>query len=106
MMGVAQYTFDVPVIKTSSALLLFTEAEAKEVEERDCFRCGKCVDHCPMGLLPLSLNQYSLHSQEDLFKKYNGMDCIECACCSYICPAKRHLSQSITIMRRDIMSRR
>ncbi|MCL1863106.1 MAG: electron transport complex subunit RsxC [Defluviitaleaceae bacterium] len=106
MMGVAHYTLDVPVIKTSSALLFFTEEESRVSDERNCFRCGKCVDHCPMGLLPLDLNKYVLANKIELFKKYNGMDCIECACCSYTCPAKRHLSQSISTVRRELLAAR
>jgi len=106
MMGVAHYTLDVPVIKTSSALLLFTAKEGKHLEERSCFRCGKCVEHCPMGLMPLELNKYAIHNNIERFNDFNGMDCIECACCSYICPAKRHLAQSISTVRRGLMSKR
>jgi len=106
MMGVSHYTFDVPVIKTSSALLLLTEKEGKIPKERNCIRCGKCVDVCPMGLMPMELNKFALFAHDEKFKSYNGMDCIECASCSYICPAKRHLAQSITVLRREIMAAR
>jgi electron transport complex protein RnfC len=106
MMGVSHYTFDIPVIKTSSAFLLFTEKESKSTPERDCFRCGKCVDHCPMGLMPLELNKFAIADHIERFKEYNGMDCIECGCCSYICPAKRHLTQSISTVRRELLAAR
>ena len=105
MMGVAMFTAEVPVIKTSSAFLALTEAEAKLPLEHNCIRCGKCLEHCPAGLMPLTLNQYAIHNERENFKAYNGMDCIECGCCSYVCPAKRHLTQSIRALRRDLMKK-
>jgi len=104
MMGVAHYTLDVPIVKTSSSLLLLTHEEAMIEKERDCFRCSKCVESCPMNLLPLNLNQYAIRSEVEKFMKNNGMDCMECGCCTYICPAKRHLSQSISFIRREILA--
>lgn len=106
MMGVAMYTLDVPFIKTSSALICFTEKEAFLPPERNCIRCGKCVEHCPISLMPLELNQNVIHNEFDLFIKNNGLNCIECGSCSYVCPAKRHLAQSIRVTRRDLMSKK
>jgi electron transport complex protein RnfC len=106
MMGVAMYTLDVPVIKTSSAFLAFTEADGKLPAETNCIRCGKCVDHCPVGLLPLELNKFVVHNDKDKFVSFNGLDCIECGSCSYVCPAKRHLTQSIRVMRREQLAAR
>lgn len=106
MMGVAMFTLDVPVIKTSSAFLALTENEGKLPPEHNCIRCGRCVSHCPAGLLPLDLNQYVIHGERDHFSENNGLDCIECGSCSYICPAKRHLTQSIRAMRRELLAAR
>ncbi len=104
MMGVAMFDLDVPVIKTSSAIICLTEKEAQMPQEQNCIRCGKCVGHCPMNLMPLELNQYALRGEMDLFEKYRGLDCIECGSCSYVCPAKRHLAQSIRASRRNLMA--
>lgn len=106
MMGVAMFSLDVPVIKTSSAFLAFTEAEGLLPLEQNCIRCGRCITHCPAGLMPLDLNQYVLHGERDRFAAANGLDCIECGCCSYLCPAKRHLTQSIRAMRRELLAAR
>lgn len=106
MMGMAMFSLDVPMIKTSSALLCFSEEFAKIPPERNCIRCGKCVEGCPAGLLPLELNQYILYNEIDMFKKYNGTDCIECGSCSYVCPSKRHLAQSIRATRRDVLTKK
>ncbi|MDR2939666.1 MAG: electron transport complex subunit RsxC [Clostridiales bacterium] len=105
MMGVAMYDLDIPIIKTSSAILAFNKEEAVLPEERNCIRCAKCVDHCPMGLMPVELNKNAIYKDEVLFKKYNGLDCVECGSCSYICPAKRHLAQSIRSFKRAILSK-
>ncbi|MDR1532459.1 MAG: SLBB domain-containing protein, partial [Clostridiales bacterium] len=106
MMGVAMFSLDVPVIKTSSAFLCLTEEEARLPEERDCIRCGRCADHCPARLMPLDLNKYVIYGENDLFLKNHGLDCIECGSCSYVCPSKRHLAQSIRAARREALSRR
>jgi electron transport complex protein RnfC len=106
MMGVAMFSLDVPIIKTSSSILCFSELEAALPEERGCIRCGKCADHCPARLMPFELNQYVIHNQPDMFLSHNGLDCIECGSCSYVCPSKRHLAQSIRASRREAMSNR
>ncbi|MCI8804890.1 MAG: electron transport complex subunit RsxC [Clostridiales bacterium] len=104
MMGVAVYSLDVPLIKTSSAILCLTREEAELPEESNCIRCGKCVAHCPMGLMPLELNGDIIANDYEKFEKNHGLDCIECGSCSYVCPAKRHLAQSIRVTKRTVMA--
>ncbi|NMA84793.1 MAG: electron transport complex subunit RsxC [Epulopiscium sp.] len=103
MMGTPLFSLDIPIIKTSSAILCLTKEETELSAERACIRCGKCVDVCPMNLLPLSLNFHSLHEEWDAFEKENGLDCMECGSCSYICPAKRHLLQSIRTGKQTVL---
>ncbi len=95
MMGIAGYSLDVPVVKGTSGILAFTEAEATFRSASNCIRCGKCVNVCPMNLLPTMLNAYALRKDLDKCVEYNILDCIECGSCSYTCPAQRHLVQSI-----------
>lgn len=97
MMGIAQYSLQTSVVKHTNALLALAEKEAKLPQESPCIRCGKCVEVCPMELLPLYMNQHSLKGNTEELKKYNTNDCIECGCCSFACPAKRHLVQSIRL---------
>jgi len=104
MMGVAVYSLDIPLIKTSSAILCLTKAETELPEESNCIRCGKCVEHCPMGLMPLELNKDVIAKDYEAFEKNSGLDCIECGSCSFICPAKRHLAQSIRVTKRAVMA--
>ena len=106
MMGPAMYSLDVATTKTSSALLCFTKEEAVIPPESNCIRCGKCVDHCPMGLMPFELNQMALRGDGEAFVKNNGLDCIECGSCSFICPAKRQLAQSIRAEKKVQMAKK
>ena len=103
MMGAAQSTLEVPLIKVSSGIILMTEEEATRPPKQNCFRCGKCVDHCPLGLMPLDLSAYGERKDIENFKKYNGMDCTSCACCSYVCPAHRHVAGNIIEMKEEIL---
>lgn len=94
MMGMALSSLKTPVIKGTSGILCLTKQQAKLEEESSCIRCGKCMNACPMFLNPTKLNSLVLRGKYDEFEEYHGMDCIECACCSYVCPAKRHLTQT------------
>lgn len=95
MMGSAMSSVDVPVQKGTSAILCFTEEEMSPVPTSACIRCGKCVEVCPMGLVPNTLHMSAIHGKYEAFSAEHGMDCIECGCCSFTCPAKRDLVQSI-----------
>lgn len=94
MMGMAQ-PGDAPVVKGTTCVLVFNEARAKEEEEKSCIRCGRCIDACPMGLLPVTLSKLVERRKFETCPKYNVMSCDECGCCAYVCPAKIPLVQLI-----------
>ncbi|MCD5401797.1 electron transport complex subunit RsxC [candidate division NPL-UPA2 bacterium] len=87
MMGLAQYTLDVPVTKGTSGILCLREREAALREEMPCIRCARCVDTCPMGLLPTELRKEVRARRWEKLSDYNLLDCMECGCCQYVCPA-------------------
>ncbi|MCD6232285.1 electron transport complex subunit RsxC [Candidatus Aerophobetes bacterium] len=95
MMGITQYTLDVPVIKGTSGILVLTEEETKKTNEEPCIKCARCLDHCPMGLLPTILAHLVKKEKWEELEKYHIMDCLECGCCSYVCPSKIPLVQLI-----------
>lgn len=95
MMGIAQYTDDVPLIKSSNGLLLMNKGEAKKLEEGPCIRCAACVCSCPVGLMPCQINLASERALWSLASQYGATDCIECGICNYVCPSNRRLVQTI-----------
>ena len=95
MMGIAQYTDEVPVIKSSSGLLLMNKDEARILDEDPCIRCAACVRGCPVGLMPCQINLASERLLWDLTREYGASDCIECGICNYVCPSNRRLLQTI-----------
>jgi len=95
MMGIAQYTDEVPVIKSTTGVLLLSEKMAKVREEEVCIRCGACIRACSLGLMPCLINLSSEKSMWAEAKAYRALDCMECGLCNYVCPAKRQLTQSV-----------
>lgn len=107
MMGIAQHTTDVPVIKGTSGILALDEATAaKEEEEYPCIRCGRCQESCPMGLQPLYLKAYTDAAWWPFVERYRPLDCVECGTCSYRCPAGLPLVQWIRLAKAEIQARR
>jgi len=95
MMGIAQYTDDVPVIKSTTGVILLSEEEVSISEEQFCIRCGACIRECPVGLMPTLIDLSSRREFWPEAKRYGALDCIECGICSYVCPVNIRLVQSI-----------
>ena len=104
MMGKALFSLDVPATKGVSALLCMTHDEVADLEPSNCIRCGRCVDVCPGRIVPSMLASLAEHGDTEGFLAHNGMECCECGCCSYVCPAKRHLTQTIAGTRKSIIA--
>ncbi len=100
MMGFAIFNLDVPTTKTASALLCLTEDAVSVMEPSACINCGRCVEACPSRIVPRLLADYAENYNEEAFLSHDGMECCECGCCSYVCPAKRQLTQAIKSMRK------
>ena len=93
MMGMAMENLDTPIIKNNNAIVLFDEHEAAAPRTTACIRCGRCVDVCPVNLMPASLEKaYDIEDREALERLKVGL-CINCGSCTYVCPAKRNLAQ-------------
>ena len=87
MMGAAQYDLAVPVIKGSNAVTILGIKNKYAVEQSRCIRCGKCIDACPMGLMPVLMYKSTYTGDPEEMKSVHMLDCIECGCCAYTCPA-------------------
>lgn len=106
MMGFAIFDLDVPTTKTASALLCLTEDDVSYMAPSACINCGRCVEVCPGRVVPKLLAEYAEHYDEEAFLSHDGMECCECGCCSFICPAKRPLTQTIKSMRKIMLSKK
>ena len=106
MMGFAIFDLDVPTTKTASALTCLTKDEVAAVEPSACINCARCVEVCPERLVPKNLADAVEHNNEKAFLDMYGMECCECGCCSYICPARRQLTQLIKGMRKIQLGKR
>jgi Na+-translocating ferredoxin:NAD+ oxidoreductase subunit C len=95
MMGIAQFTDEVPVVKGASCILAIEEASVFAGEELPCISCARCVEVCPMKLLPTTIAARVEFERWDAVAEYGALDCFECGCCSYICPSKRKLLERI-----------
>ena len=104
MMGNAQYSADVPVIKTTSAVLALAHPDHVYDPNGVCIRCGKCARYCPMQLMPFKISQAGLNGDVDMALKYHIMDCMQCGVCSYICPTKTNLLANIRNIRPDAIN--
>ena len=103
MMGFAQWTLDVPVIKGTSGILIFSEKEYVSSDNYSpCIRCGSCIDVCPMGLNPSQLSILSEKGFFDETKDYNLFDCFECGSCAFVCPAKRPMVQFMRLAKSQV----
>ncbi|MCQ2418983.1 MAG: electron transport complex subunit RsxC [Clostridia bacterium] len=94
MMGFTQYDLSVPVIKGTNAVTVFSQKDRVAEKNPHCIRCGRCVDTCPMNLMPLNLYKAERQNDTEALDKLHIMDCIECGCCAYGCPAGIPLVQS------------
>ena len=106
MMGTSLRTIDIPVVKGTSGILALTKDSAALAPESPCIRCGRCVEACPMGIMPNELNPLILIRDYKTFEEKGGLNCIECGSCTYSCPAHRHLTQSCRDGKATIMAMR
>ena len=97
MMGGAAPSADFPVLKQNNGLLLFSKKAASLPEASACIRCGRCIDACPMGLEPVVVAEAFNNKDFDTLKARCVDLCVACGSCSYACPAKRPVSQTMTL---------
>lgn len=104
MMGKTYSHTNHPVNKRSSGLLLLPKDLAAPLEEKNCIRCGKCVQNCPMGLAPYLLATQGEMALWDDMGKEQVANCIECGCCTFTCPSNRPLLDYIRYGKQTVMA--
>lgn len=105
MMGKAQPSLDVPVVKGTSGILLLQKHEVENYSPSPCINCARCVDVCPTNLVPTTIAKLAELEKLDRLEEMQVMNCIECGSCSYICPARRPLVHNIRIGKAEVAAR-
>lgn len=88
MTGFAQQDLSAVVVKGTSGIVVFPGEDVQEEMERQCVGCDKCVDACPMFLMPNMIVKHVKRAQYDKAESYGALDCFECGCCSFVCPSR------------------
>ena len=100
MMGAPLKDTNVPIIKGSNGVIAIA---ADHTEEKECIKCGRCVDVCPMELQPLEIYKYGQLGDAEKLLTLNVMDCFSCKCCEYICSSKIPLVSKINAAKGLVM---
>ncbi|MBF0451411.1 MAG: electron transport complex subunit RsxC [Candidatus Magnetomorum sp.] len=106
MMGFAFADLSAPVTKGTSGVTVLTHGDVEKETETACIRCGRCVDACPMNLVPSRLALASRNKELDLAERYNIMACFECGSCAYICPASLPIVQLVRMGKAQMMAQK
>jgi electron transport complex protein RnfC len=105
MMGVAQHSLNTPVIKGTSGIIILKSDKTYLGKTTPCLNCGKCIEICPMNIMPNIIASFAQKERFDDAEEFNALDCIECGSCSYICPAKINLIQNIKFAKFKILQK-
>jgi electron transport complex protein RnfC len=97
MMGFTLGSLDVPVTKGTSGVTVLSRHEVRKAQETTCVRCGRCVDACPLRLVPTRIALASRARNREVAERYHITACMECGCCAYVCPASVPLVQLIRL---------
>ena len=106
MMGMSVPSDEQPILKNTNGILAFDEKDAVLPKETACINCGRCVAHCPFSLMPNRISRAYKIGDVDELKELSVTTCMECGCCSYVCPAKKDLVQTNKLAKALVMKKK
>ncbi|MDA3900469.1 MAG: electron transport complex subunit RsxC [Spirochaetes bacterium] len=106
MCGQSVENLDIPVVKGTSGVLFLTKKECSASRYTNCIRCGRCVQACPINLLPFEIAAHVEIAMPQNTENLSPLDCIQCGACSYTCPSQRPVSHFIKVAQDYIRSKR
>lgn len=87
MMGTSIPSDELIITKDLNTILVLDDTETKS---KECIKCGKCSEVCPVGIMPVMIMD-----NKDKAKEYKIDKCINCGLCSYVCPSKIEIREII-----------
>ena len=106
MMGVAVPDASAPILKNTNAILALTEKEVRIPKTTACIRCGACINTCPFGLAPAAISRAYAQGDAEALNELSVDTCMECGCCSFVCPANRPLVQNNKLAKQFLRDQR
>jgi electron transport complex protein RnfC len=103
MMGISHFDLDFPVTKGTSCVLV---RESVPVKEQECISCGRCLQVCPMRLMPTLLTKYAKTGRYDAAEEVYVNNCVECGSCAFACPARIPIVQYIKVAKKELAKRK
>ncbi|MEZ5582826.1 MAG: SLBB domain-containing protein [Candidatus Competibacteraceae bacterium] len=105
MMGLPLPNTSVPIVKGLNGVLALTAAEVAEQVSHPCVRCGRCVEACPMGLMPVEMAKRSQHGDTQGALDFGLESCMVCGSCAYACPAHIPIVQYLDFAKGELAER-
>ncbi len=105
MTGLCAPDDSVSITKATNGIVVFDKAQAAAFEEGPCIRCGRCVDACPLHLMPYQLKYDCEAGALERAKEHGVLDCVACGACAYACPARRHLTAAFKAAKEELAAR-
>lgn len=110
MTGVAAYSVEDPIFKNTSAIIALNEKDSKPKKQYPCIHCGKCIEACPMKLDPTAfVKAMKVEDKEEraaMLVNASVLSCVDCGCCSYVCPSHRPLAENNKLAKKDLLATR
>ena len=85
MSGVPLEDLGVPVVPGIRSITAL--AHRPGPKKAPCIGCGRCIDVCPVEIMPYFVAKFFARGETDLALSYGASRCLGCGACSAVCPS-------------------